>query len=404
MWPTQRKDLKYICPRKLSFLAMTVLLTGGVHRLLLMERSLKSSRTLATFSRTPDTSTILTDNLPTPPWISWRVCENECCTNALQVIRAVKNAEPNLVCFDLNFGEVSEQRFIHLTTFSPAFSFYLSMAQSFFTSIAAHSSFSGEVIWRIEDDATIEPVLQSNFTAVGVATVGHSVHVERGDPSQYTTLVPNFHFIQHDGYASLSQHAVNSITPTESLHPQVFWAGSTTGVPCRGTEPCAHTCEDLQRFQLVRLSREIEWLNFSITNAIQWCAGNLAEMRRENMMTNHVEEKVWMNYRGILDVDGNVDAWGLRWRLATNGVVFKVNSDYINHYSAELIDGIHFIGISKNLTDLRTKTAIIQNSDAESLNYLANVSNNARQIIANITYESAVLHSAHLLTTFFNSM
>eukprot|EP00223_Ostreococcus_mediterraneus_P009291 CAMPEP_0179622474 /NCGR_PEP_ID=MMETSP0932-20121108/1740_1 /TAXON_ID=548131 ORGANISM="Ostreococcus mediterraneus, Strain clade-D-RCC2596" /NCGR_SAMPLE_ID=MMETSP0932 /ASSEMBLY_ACC=CAM_ASM_000582 /LENGTH=289 /DNA_ID=CAMNT_0021491583 /DNA_START=399 /DNA_END=1265 /DNA_ORIENTATION=- len=289
---------------------MAVLLTGGIHRLLLLtEGSLKSSLAPATIPRTPAASTFRTNNLPTPSSISWRVCENGCCKNALQVMHGVDNAEPNLVCFDLNFGGISEQRFLHLTTFNPAFSFYLSMAQSFFTSVAAHSSFSGEVIWRIEDDATIEPVLQSNFTAVGVATVGHSVHVERGDPSQYTTLVPNFHFIQHDGYASLSQHAVNSITPTETLRPQVFWAGSTTGVPCRGSEPCAHTCEDLQRFQLVRLSRETEWLNFSITNAVQWCAGNLAEMRRENMMANHVEEKVWMKYRGILDIDGHVDAW-----------------------------------------------------------------------------------------------
>ena len=44
-----------------------------------------------------------------------------------------------------------------LTSFNTAYSYYLTMALKFFGDIGARHAISGEVVWRVEDDATIIP-------------------------------------------------------------------------------------------------------------------------------------------------------------------------------------------------------------------------------------------------------
>ena len=333
--------------------------------------------------------------------ISWSECKEGCCEKAQRVVKQTEYTEKNLVCFHLNFRENVVQQYFHLTPFDNVFSHYLSMARKFLENTIARGSLSGEVVWRIQDDATINPVSQAEFISARVATVGHSIHRNRGNISMYTALVPNFHFIEHNGFSDLSIYAATISAPLSSLRPQVFWAGSTTGVPCRGKHPCNNSCKDLQRYKLVRLSQEIEWLNFSLTNAVQWCQGDEGELRALNMLSKRTNEIEWLQYRGIFDVDGNVDAWGSRWRLATNSVVFQVKSDYINHYSSALMDGEHYIEISESLADLQSKTALVMRTDKESLKYMANIAKNARQAVGAFTLESASESAAFALFNFF---
>ena len=335
--------------------------------------------------------------------ISWLECEEGCCENAQRVVKQTEYIENNLVCFHLNFRENVVQQYFHLTPFDHGFSHYLSMARKFFETMSTHDTLSGEIVWRIQDDATIDPVFQTQFMLAKVATVGHSIHRNRGNTSMYTALVPNFHFIEHNGFSDLSNYAANISAPLISLRPQVFWTGSTTGVPCRGQHPCNNSCKNLQRYELVRQSQEIEWLNFSLTNAIQWCQGDEAELRAISMLSKRTNEIEWLQYRGILDIDGNVDAWGLRWRLASNSVVFKVKSDYTNHYSSALIDGEHYIEISENLADIQTKTDLIMRNDETTLMYMANIAKNARQTVSTFTLESASESVAFRLGQFFFS-
>ncbi len=338
------------------------------------------------------------------PQTTWpEECKEKCCAKSLQVITQTRYAVPNLVCFEVSFGEDAKLRYAHLTGFNDVFTHYLSMARQFLLSASAFASFSGEVVWRIEDDATIDPSIQAIFTAARVATVGHSVHSERGDVNLYTVLTPNFHFIEHDGYSHLSKIAAASARPLETLQPKVFWAGSTTGQPCKDVEPCEKTCRSLQRYRLVRLSGKIDWLSCSLTKAIQWCNTDELELRNLGMFSDAADEIEWLQYRGVLDIDGNVDAWGARWRYATNSVVFKVESNYVSHYSHALIDGVHFIQISETLGDLEEKTAIIANNDSHTLSYLTNITRNARQTINQFTLQSAVEKTGRALKNFFSA-
>ena len=108
-----------------------------------------------------------------------------------------------------------------------------------------------------------------------------------------------------------------------------------------------------------------------------------------------------MDYRGMIDIDGHVDAWGSHWRYATQSVVFKVESDYVNIYSNSLLDGVHYIGLNANLSDLLPKTAIITSNDTDTLKYLEKIAENARQTITAFSYGSEVERVAQVLMMSF---
>ena len=318
-------------------------------------------------------------------------------------IERVSDASPNLFCFDV-WPRGNSGLYSNLTEFNTAFAYYLGMALKFLDVVFTEANFHGEVVWRIEDDATMSISTLAALNSWGVATLGHSVHTGRTRILMYTALVPNFHFIQQEGFADLGRKAELMETPYRLLRPQVFWVGSSTGQHCGYGESCIFTCEELQRFQLVRLSKQAHWLNCSLINLVQPCSKSTTELREEGILTGRVAEDEWMQYRGILDIDGHVDAWGLRWRLNTHSVVFKVKSEYVHHYSHVLKDGVHFIGVEKDMSDLLSKTSIILENDERNLRFLENVSHNARKAMKDITYQNAASEAARALNEFLRPM
>jgi glutathionyl-hydroquinone reductase len=70
-------------------------------------------------------------------------------------------------------------------------------------------------------------------------------------------------------------------------------------------------------------------------------------------------ESDWVKYRGIVDVDGNVNAWGLHWRLASGIVVFKVESEFTNLYMQHMVPWQHYIPILRDLSDLEIATKLV---------------------------------------------
>ena len=47
----------------------------------------------------------------------------------------------------------------------------------------------------------------------------------------------------------------------------------------------------------------------------------------------------------VLEIDGNIDAWGNRWRMESGSVLFLVKSNFKHFYSDKLVDGVHTTSI-----------------------------------------------------------
>lgn len=120
-------------------------------------------------------------------------------------------------------------------------------------------------------------------------------------------------------------------------------------------------------------------------------------MRDEGPFRAEVAEEKWGHYRGVFDIDGNVDAWGLRWRLESGSVVFSVESVYKNYFSDMLADGFHYITIARDFSELLEKTSLVLSDEARDFHFLSKVATNAKNILSGVKYSDVVLAVAQEL-------
>jgi hypothetical protein len=97
-------------------------------------------------------------------------------------------------------------------------------------------------------------------------------------------------------------------------------------------------------------------------------------------------------------MDGNVDAWGNRWRMESGSVVFIVKSKFAHYYSDELEDGVHYVGIAADLSDLIERTRIVTDETEENLAKLSRIASNAARLMREkYTYDKVVVDVADKL-------
>ena len=71
-------------------------------------------------------------------------------------------------------------------------------------------------------------------------------------------------------------------------------------------------------------------------------------------------------------------------------MVFLVKSQYTHYYSDALEGGVHYVGISADLSDLVERTRVIADEDFNVVERLAQIAANASALMQLYTYERAV--------------
>ncbi len=227
----------------------------------------------------------------------------------------------------------------------------------FLKDVANHNylNFTGPVLFMTDDDGTLSCETEKAVYDRGGIVFSHS-HLKTGFhcDEKYVVFQPDFHFIEHEGFAKTIRNVRNISTPYFDRIPKVFWRGVTTG-----WAPQNNNCYDLLRVRLCARSRSVSWVDAKITRCVQICSNGDSCKRIEHLRGDHKKESDWVKYRGILDVDGNVNAWGLFWRLASGSVVFRVESEFTNFYTQQMVPWQHYIPISRNLSDLEAVTKLV---------------------------------------------
>jgi len=256
------------------------------------------------------------------------------------------------------------------------------------------------LLWVIDDDASLPRELQRELKSLNVFILAHSINANCFTDDS-VVLAPNFHFINRDGFKPLLRNLRGRETPFDERKSDVFWRGSTSGMStkCEVEESTrvdvnerVTACVKLPRVRAAQLSINVPWLDVEITRRVQSCRG-----QTNVHISPHVSEQYWTTHKGILEIDGNVDAWGNRWRMESGSVLFLVKSNFKHYYSDKLVDGVHFIGISEDLHDLVEKTKIATNTDSESLSRMREIAANARALMQEFTYERVVKGVSHRL-------
>lgn len=243
------------------------------------------------------------------------------------------------------------------------------------------------VVWAMSDDGGLSPDGLNQLSRSGFVILSHSVHHEL---RWRVSLVPNFHFIQTRGFTKKMHELSLHRKDFKDKQKMVFWRGVSTGIPSSGLE--SRRCSSLPRVMAVQASQDVPWLDFAITRAVQDCVRHESLLQSLDLFGSHMAERDWLNYRGILEIDGNVDSWGNFWRAASHSVLFKVFSDFVGYFTANMVNGTHFIEIAADLSDLHAKTWMVTSDDPARLAEMSRIAQNSFEYIThqNYTYDSVV--------------
>eukprot|EP00191_Tetraselmis_sp_GSL018_P019565 CAMPEP_0177586062 /NCGR_PEP_ID=MMETSP0419_2-20121207/4860_1 /TAXON_ID=582737 /ORGANISM="Tetraselmis sp., Strain GSL018" /LENGTH=287 /DNA_ID=CAMNT_0019075905 /DNA_START=692 /DNA_END=1555 /DNA_ORIENTATION=- len=253
----------------------------------------------------------------------------------------------------------------------------------------------GTALMFIEDNGTLPLKTLLQLRDIKVPLLSHAI---RGrEEAEVAILIPDFHFIQHEGFSSLENFFKSQHKSIKSKLPQVFWRGSTTGIhgSVVGTfsgRRNESVCYSLPRVVACLVGKGTSWLDLGISQVVQYCANALdaGTLQQLNLLKAPVEERKWSSYRGILEIDGNVNAWGNKWRLMTGSVLFKVESDYFNSYVIKEKPYKHFIPVKADLSDLLHKTQIVTTNKSLEILKLQRIAKAATQLGERFTYKSEI--------------
>ena len=171
-------------------------------------------------------------------------------------------------------------------------------------------------------------------------------------------LIPDPYCLMTSGYRALRvRMQQNPLPPWHERLPLAFWRGSTTGA--KDIDP--QNLELNRRYQLARLS--LVWphlLDARINRAVQ-CRNAEAQkkvvqrLEREGLLSATVSPWHAGLHAWQIDIDGNVNSWGLLWKLLTGSCILRVESTRSQWYHPRLLPWVHLVPVSADLSDLEER-------------------------------------------------
>ena len=171
----------------------------------------------------------------------------------------------------------------------------------------------------------------------------------------FGTLIPDPYCLMTWGYKSLSEAFLSKEFPEwKNRHAIFFWRGSTTGINDLNIDNIENTiryklCEQSMLYENIidaKFTSVVQTSNHINMNLI------LEKLYSENLLRSKIDPIYFGMHQWIFDIDGNVNSWGLLWKLLSGSCVIRVNSKRIQWYHHKLIPWEHLIPIQADLSDL----------------------------------------------------
>jgi hypothetical protein len=168
-------------------------------------------------------------------------------------------------------------------------------------------------------------------------------------------LIPDFEAL-HGKYQVLKRGDITrEVISWEKKKDQLIWRGSTAQKPIKGFHPLQEG--NTNSFSRVRLCELTQKYPQKIDAKFTLYVGEAKKIRSLMKLSGKFmpfEEQ--LNYKYHLLIDGNSCAYSASgWKLFTNSLLFKADSDSIQWYYNALKPYVHYIPISAGLEDLLEK-------------------------------------------------
>ncbi len=174
--------------------------------------------------------------------------------------------------------------------------------------------------------------------------------------SPHDGVIPDPYCLGSHGFLSFrKQILTNPPPPWQQRKPLALWRGSSTDA--KNLE--LSSLPQSRRYQLCKMSRQFpDHLDASFTQIVQYKSEQDAyeirdHLRCQGLLAKRIDPLEMAHYRWLLDLDGNVNSWGLLWKLLSGSCVIRVNSQRGQWFHHRLKPWQHLVPVANDLSDLR---------------------------------------------------
>jgi hypothetical protein len=267
--------------------------------------------------------------------------------------------------------------------------------KKFFTDIYDHPLLrgrSGKIVVLLED--AIHDFDSPLLHQIPLFTFG------RTNSNYHSLLMPDPAYTWSEGYKDelLAQHIFEQQYPIETRKPVLFWRGAASGTHFSNIE----TWKDAPRARLAILSKEMgdtNILDASCTTVSHLSENVLQSIRNEGIVQPYMEFQEFFLSRFLIDIDGIASAWiSLFRKLHSNSVVVKIPSPYKQWYYDDLQAWKHYVPM--NITEQEVRD--VHRWLIEHPEQCSQISEAARGLMAELSYQQTREHTARLLSVVFD--
>ena len=171
-------------------------------------------------------------------------------------------------------------------------------------------------------------------------------------------LIPDPYCLMSGGYRLLREKMHQTpLPPWQERLPVAFWRGATTGSHQIDLTNLDRNC----RYQLSRHSLCWPGRLDARLNRIVQCRDEVAEnqvrqrLQHEQLLGPTVHPWHAGLHAWQIDIDGNVNSWGLLWKLLSGSCVLRVNSRRTQWFHRLLQPWEHLVPVQADLSDLEAQ-------------------------------------------------
>ena len=176
-------------------------------------------------------------------------------------------------------------------------------------------------------------------------------------------VIPDAYCLGSHGFLLLRQQlAKHPLPPWQARQPIACWRGASTD----SKQITVTTLGNSRRYQLCQLTRRRpDLLDARFSTVVQCASAGDQQaveqhLKEQHLLAPRVEPLAMAQCRWLLDLDGNVNSWGLLWKLLSGCCVIRVTSSRGQWFHHRLIPGRHLVAVQPDLNDLEDKLSWCQ--------------------------------------------
>ena len=277
--------------------------------------------------------------------------------------------------------DFSEQSNVHIARFSKAVTFLLFALRRYAKNTISQFDLTQRL--GVAPGSTFEWVFQVGDMSDNIP---HSIAYQRRKGFQNICLFPDEYFMTSLAYAAFRDEVRSVHVPWKERKPQAFWRGSSTGL----LNLTMADLPRLPRYQLCAVScAHPDLLDAGITDVVQALTPNDHKEIHESLIEQglfkgYVPQSGMIQYKYLVDIDGNANSWGLFNKFLMGSCVLKVSSDWEEWYYKDMQPWIHYVPVSADMSDLAEKVVWCQEND----NKAERIAKNGMEFAAQMTIDT----------------